>query len=255
MTDAAPMVRFDNVTKRYGALTVLDDLDLDIAPRREGRDHRPVGLRQDHGAAHADDARDDQRRGHLGRGRAADPHGAERPARAGRRRPTSAGCAAKIGMVFQSLQSLPAHDRAAELHRGAGDRARLSKDGGDRARRRASRHGRSRRQEGPLSRRSSRAASSSGWRSPARCAMRPKVMLFDEVTSALDPELVGEVLNVIRQPRRGARPDHADGHPPDGLRQGVLRPGLLLLSAARSASRGRRPSSSAARRTSAPGSS
>jgi polar amino acid transport system ATP-binding protein len=30
-------------------------------------------------------------------------------------------------------------------------------------------------------------------------ALRPKVMLFDEVTSALDPELVGEVLNVIRR--------------------------------------------------------
>ncbi|RRO14960.1 ectoine/hydroxyectoine ABC transporter ATP-binding protein EhuA [Saccharopolyspora rhizosphaerae] len=29
-------------------------------------------------------------------------------------------------------------------------------------------------------------------------AMRPKVMLFDEVTSALDPELIGEVLAVIR---------------------------------------------------------
>ncbi len=29
-------------------------------------------------------------------------------------------------------------------------------------------------------------------------AMRPKVMLFDEVTSALDPELVGEVLNVVK---------------------------------------------------------
>ncbi|MDE1180439.1 ectoine/hydroxyectoine ABC transporter ATP-binding protein EhuA [Paraburkholderia sp.] len=29
-------------------------------------------------------------------------------------------------------------------------------------------------------------------------AMRPKVMLFDEVTSALDPELVGEVLQVMR---------------------------------------------------------
>lgn len=28
--------------------------------------------------------------------------------------------------------------------------------------------------------------------------MRPKIMLFDEVTSALDPELVGEVLEVIR---------------------------------------------------------
>lgn len=30
-------------------------------------------------------------------------------------------------------------------------------------------------------------------------AMRPNVMLFDEVTSALDPELVGEVLGVMRQ--------------------------------------------------------
>lgn len=33
--------------------------------------------------------------------------------------------------------------------------------------------------------------------------MRPKVMLFDEVTSALDPELVGEVLNVMRVLARG----------------------------------------------------
>jgi polar amino acid transport system ATP-binding protein len=30
-------------------------------------------------------------------------------------------------------------------------------------------------------------------------AMRPKLMLLDEVTSALDPELVGEVLTVIRE--------------------------------------------------------
>jgi polar amino acid transport system ATP-binding protein len=30
-------------------------------------------------------------------------------------------------------------------------------------------------------------------------AMQPKVLLFDEVTSALDPELVGEVLQVMRQ--------------------------------------------------------
>jgi polar amino acid transport system ATP-binding protein len=30
-------------------------------------------------------------------------------------------------------------------------------------------------------------------------AMRPQLMLLDEVTSALDPELVGEVLNVIRE--------------------------------------------------------
>src|SRR5581483_7534725 len=30
-------------------------------------------------------------------------------------------------------------------------------------------------------------------------AMQPELMLFDEVTSALDPELVAEVLNVIRE--------------------------------------------------------
>ena len=30
-------------------------------------------------------------------------------------------------------------------------------------------------------------------------AMQPSLMLFDEVTSALDPELVGEVLDVIKQ--------------------------------------------------------
>jgi len=30
-------------------------------------------------------------------------------------------------------------------------------------------------------------------------AMRPELMLLDEVTSALDPELVGEVLSVIRE--------------------------------------------------------
>ena len=29
--------------------------------------------------------------------------------------------------------------------------------------------------------------------------MRPQLMLLDEVTSALDPELVGEVLEVIRE--------------------------------------------------------
>ena len=37
----------------------------------------------------------------------------------------------------------------------------------------------------------------------ARClAMRPHLMLFDEVTSALDPELVGEVLKVMEEMAR-----------------------------------------------------
>lgn len=33
-------------------------------------------------------------------------------------------------------------------------------------------------------------------------AMRPKVMLFDEITSALDPQLVGEVLDVLLKLKR-----------------------------------------------------
>jgi polar amino acid transport system ATP-binding protein len=36
-------------------------------------------------------------------------------------------------------------------------------------------------------------------------AMEPEVMLFDEVTSALDPELVGEVLAVLRRLARESR--------------------------------------------------
>ncbi|HEY7401313.1 MAG TPA: ATP-binding cassette domain-containing protein, partial [Actinomycetota bacterium] len=34
-------------------------------------------------------------------------------------------------------------------------------------------------------------------------AMNPKLMLLDEITSALDPELVAEVLDVIRELARG----------------------------------------------------
>ena len=43
-------------------------------------------------------------------------------------------------------------------------------------------------------------------------AMEPKAMLFDEVTSALDPELVGEVLAVMRD-LAARRHDHARSSP------------------------------------------
>ena len=45
---------------------------------------------------------------------------------------------------------------------------------------------------------SCRAASSSAWRSPAPWRCKPEILLLDEVTSALDPELVNEVLDTIR---------------------------------------------------------
>ena len=48
-------------------------------------------------------------------------------------------------------------------------------------------------------------------------AMQPQLMLLDEVTSALDPELVAEVLNVIRE-LADERDDDADRDPRDGLR-------------------------------------
>ena len=41
------------------------------------------------------------------------------------------------------------------------------------------------------------------------------MMLFDEVTSALDPELVGDVLKVMRDLADGGH-DDARGHPRDG---------------------------------------
>ena len=55
-----PMVRFENVSKRYGSLTVLDGLDLEIKRGEKVSVIGPSGLGQDHRAAHADDAGNDQ---------------------------------------------------------------------------------------------------------------------------------------------------------------------------------------------------
>ena len=47
--------------------------------------------------------------------------------------------------------------------------------------------------------------------------MRPKVMLLDEITSALDPEVVGEVLNVIRSLNKEHDLNNDYGYTPDGF--------------------------------------
>ena len=57
-------------------------------------------------------------------------------------------------------------------------------------------------------------------------AMNPDVMLFDEVTAALDPETVKDVLVTIRAARRG-RHDLRDRHPRNGFRPRSRRPGLF----------------------------
>ena len=56
--------------------------------------------------------------------------------------------------------------------------------------------------------------------------MQPKLMLFDEVTSALDPELVREVLDVMKQLARDGM-THDRGHPRNGLRSRGRRSGDL----------------------------
>ncbi|MCF8061178.1 MAG: ectoine/hydroxyectoine ABC transporter ATP-binding protein EhuA [Deltaproteobacteria bacterium] len=191
------MVRFDRVTKQYGDLTVLDSLDLDvkanemvaiIGPSGSGKTtvlRMLMGLELiDEGVIYVDG----QPMTHM------EKNG--RLVRAGQkylRRMRSS-----IGMVFQQFNLFPhmtalqncmeapvqvlglsrkeARERSLELLKlvGLDDKmdqypARLS--GGQQQRVAIAR----------------------------ALAMRPKIMLFDEVTSALDPEIVGEVTQVIRK--------------------------------------------------------
>jgi len=46
-------VTFDRVSKRYGDMAAVDDVSFTIEPGYAGHAARPIGLRQDHHAAHA----------------------------------------------------------------------------------------------------------------------------------------------------------------------------------------------------------
>ena len=194
---AMPMVRFDQVTKSYGSLVVLDQLDLDVAagekvaiigPSGSGKttvlrmlmtlepinggviwvDGEPLTSMQRNGELVPADQR------HLRRMRG------------------------KIGMVFQHFNLFPHMTALRNCMEAPVTVLGLSKD-----------EAQSRGREllamvGLADKLDHYPAQLSGGQQQrvaiARAlAMRPKVMLFDEVTSALDPELVGEVLNVIRQ--------------------------------------------------------
>jgi polar amino acid transport system ATP-binding protein len=195
--NSEPMVRFDKVSKRYGNLTVLDDLDLDVARNEKVAIIGPSGsgkttvLRMlmtletiDAGViwVEGEPLTHQRRNGELV---PADRNHIRR-------------VRAKIGMVFQSFNLFPhmtalgncieapvtvlgltrkdAEERAAGLLEMVGladkkDHYPSQLSGGQQQRVAIAR----------------------------ALAMRPKIMLFDEVTSALDPELVGEVLQVIRK--------------------------------------------------------
>ncbi len=192
-----PMVSFENVTKRYGTLTVLDNLNLTIGRGEKVAIIGPSGsgkttvLRMlmtletiDGGVIRVEG----EPLTHMERG------GKLVPADQAHIRKVRA----KIGMVFQSFNLFPHMTALQNCIEAPMKVLGLSREKAE-----------ARAMDlldmvGMANRRDYYPSQLSGGQQQrvaiARAlAMRPKVMLFDEVTSALDPELVGEVLQVIRK--------------------------------------------------------
>ena len=104
---------------------------------------------------------------------------------------------AETGMVFQMFNLFPHLTAAENVMLGLRQGARQAAS----ARRATSPRTGSAASASPTSstacRPNSPAASSSASASPAPSPWSPKILLLDEITSALDPELVGEVLDVV----------------------------------------------------------
>ncbi|MGE0502098.1 MAG: ectoine/hydroxyectoine ABC transporter ATP-binding protein EhuA [Rhizobiaceae bacterium] len=195
--DKVPMVRFRNVTKSYGSLVVLDSLNLDVAEGEMVTIIGPSGsgkttvLRMlmtletiNGGVIYVDG----QPLTHM-------PNGAGLvPANSRHLRQTRS----KIGMCFQHFNLFPHMTALENCMEGPVHVLGLPK-----------KEARERAEEllqmvGMAEKRDQHPSRLSGGQQQrvaiARAlAMRPKVMLFDEVTSALDPEVIGEVTNVIRK--------------------------------------------------------
>jgi polar amino acid transport system ATP-binding protein len=191
-----PMVRFMNVTKRYGSLTVLDKLNLDVAEGEMVTVIGPSGsgkttvLRMlmtletiDGGVIYVDGRplTHTERRGRL-------VPADEKYLRRMR---------SSIGMCFQHFNLFPHMTALQNCMEGPVQVLGMSK-----AEARARSEGLLE-MVGMIGKKDQHPSRLSGGQQQrvaiARAlAMRPKVMLFDEVTSALDPEVIGEVTNVIR---------------------------------------------------------
>jgi polar amino acid transport system ATP-binding protein len=192
-----PMVRFRGVTKRYGSLTVLDALDLDVARNEKVAIIGPSGsgkstllrvlmtldpLTDGVIEVEGEPLTHQMKNGALVP--ASDRH--VRQVRS------------KIGMVFQSFNLFP-HMSALQntIEAPLSVLGMSEKEATERGRELLSMVG--------LADKCDHYPSQLSGGQQQRVAiaralaMRPKVMLFDEVTSALDPELCGEVLNVIRK--------------------------------------------------------
>ena len=195
--DDAPMVSFRKVQKAYGALVVLDDLDLDVAagemvtiigPSGSGKTtvlRMLMTLEQINGGVIYVDGKPLT---HMPKGGTLVP-ATPRYLRSRR---------ADIGMCFQHFNLFPHMTALENCMEGPVQVLGLSKQ-----------DARERSEElldlvGMIDKKDQHPSRLSGGQQQrvaiARAlAMRPKVMLFDEVTSALDPEVIGEVTNVIRK--------------------------------------------------------
>jgi len=199
MTDTQndPMVRFDGVTKRYGALTVLDELDLEVAPNEMVAIIGPSGsgkttvLRLLMTLEEITDGViwvDGEPLTHMRR------NGTLVKANARHLRRMRG----KIGMVFQHFNLFPHMTALQNCMEGPVQVLGMSRDEAEH------RAADLLRLVGLEDKKDQHPARLSGGQQQrvaiARAlAMRPKVLLLDEVTSALDPEVIGEVLAVIRQ--------------------------------------------------------
>lgn len=194
---AGTSVTFRGVVKAFGELVVLDGLDLDVAAGEKLVIIGPSGSgkttilrvlmtleRPDAGAIQlgADHLYHVERNGRLR------PAGERHIRRVARR----------IGMVFQHFNLFPHMTAERNVSFAPQKVLKLSaREASDRSRELLAR-------VGLADKFDQYPAQLSGGQKQrvaiARAlAMEPEVMLFDEVTSALDPELVGEVLNVLRQ--------------------------------------------------------
>lgn len=191
-----PIVRFQNVTKRYGTLTVLDDLNLDIAegemvtiigPSGSGKTTvlRMLMLERIQGGVIYVDG---MPLTHEVKGGRLVP-ASERYLRRARE---------PIGMCFQHFNLFPHMTALQNCMEGPVQVLGLSKQ-----------QARERSEEllelvGMIDKKDQHPSRLSGGQQQrvaiARAlAMRPKVLLLDEVTSALDPEVIGEVTEVIKK--------------------------------------------------------
>ncbi|MEQ9327696.1 MAG: ectoine/hydroxyectoine ABC transporter ATP-binding protein EhuA [Rhodospirillales bacterium] len=192
-----PIVRFANVTKRYGDLTVLDGLDLDVSEGEMMSIIGPSGSGKttvlrvlmtlegiDDGVIYVDG----EPLTHMERGGVLVP--ADKNHLRARRQ--------DIGMCFQNFNLFPHMTAIQNCIEGPVQSLGMSrKEATDRAMNLLD-------MVGVAEKRDQYPARLSGGQQQrvaiARAlAMRPKVMLLDEVTSALDPEVIGEVTNVIRK--------------------------------------------------------